>query len=212
VIDYQKTNLSDDYHHHQLFALSISASLHYHTPELLHMAPKKFILGDYRDILLSYEREYRAAKPAMRGEVLEKIIEEITTDGLHKFKGPAKELKDVSMELHQWVQIASPIWIQKIQIWYGNNRNVIPEEPPVGQVGIAWNYRLVVQQLFKEEINKKMAESGLKSSDNQWLQRFQQAVTEVIDSMGGEATVKETYGETAKEWNKAGVPEDLRRK
>lgn len=57
-----------------------------------------------------------------------------------------------------------------------------------------------------------MEESGLKASDKGWLQKFQWAVNEVIDSLGGEEVVVEKYGEIAKAWNEAEPPEELKRK
>lgn len=108
--------------------------------------------------------------------------------------------------------MASQIWVQKICNWYGNHKHVTAEEPPIAQVGTVWHYRRVIQHLFKEEIAEKMKKSGLKSSDKGWIKKFQQAVTEVIDSKGGEAVVKKTYGKVAQQWNKSGLPEDLRRK
>lgn len=107
---------------------------------------------------------------------------------------------------------SSSILIQKIHNWYGNNRNIPPEEPPIAQVGSVWTYRRVVAHLFKEDIAKLMKESGLQSTDKGWIKRFQQAVNEVIKENGGEKIVKDVYGKVAKQWNDAGVPEDLMRK
>ena len=80
------------------------------------------------------------------------------------------------------------------------------------QVGTSWNYRLVVQHIHKEEIAKKMKETGLKASDKGWIQKFQQMVSEVIQEIGGEEAARDRYGGMAKEWNEKGAPEELRRK
>lgn len=79
-------------------------------------------------------------------------------------------------------------------------------------VGTVWNYRLVIQHLFRDEITKKMEKTGLKSSDKSWIQRFQWAVNEVIKSEGGEDAVLKKYGEMAKSWNEAQAAEELKRK
>ena len=87
------------------------------------------------------------------------------------------------------------------------------EAPPITKVGTAWNVRLVVQQKHKEEIARKMEETGLKSTDkDSWLQKYQQAVSKVILSIGGEDTATELYGAVADAWNKLGPPEDVKRK
>lgn len=80
------------------------------------------------------------------------------------------------------------------------------------QVGPAWNYRLVVQHLHKDRIAEKMDDTGLKSSDKAWIQGFQLAVNEVVQEIGGEEKAKELYAETAKLWNEAGLPEEVKRK
>lgn len=80
------------------------------------------------------------------------------------------------------------------------------------QVGTAWNYRLVIQHIHKEDIAKKMKETGLNSSDKTWIQHFQLAVNEVIQEMGGEEAAKDRYVDVAQSWNETGVPEELRRK
>lgn len=108
--------------------------------------------------------------------------------------------------------MASFSWIQKIIIWYGNHKNILAEEPSLVQVGTSWNYRRVIQYEFKEAIAEKMKASGLKSSDKEWIRKFQQVVTEIINSMGGEVVAKQRYGETALKWNGEDLPEELRRK
>jgi len=70
----------------------------------------------------------------------------------------------------------------------------------------------VIQHLFKDDIALKMEKSGLKASDKGWLQGYQWAVNEVIESLGGEQVASEKYGELAKSWNGAHLPEELRRK
>ena len=85
-------------------------------------------------------------------------------------------------------------------------------QPTLVPVGTLWHYRLVIQHLFKDDIAKKMEKTGLKASDKGWLQQFQWAVNEVIESVGGEEAASEKYGEIAKSWNEADAPEDLKRK
>jgi hypothetical protein len=80
------------------------------------------------------------------------------------------------------------------------------------QVGTAWNYRLVIQHIHKEDIAKKMKDTGLNSFDKTWIQHYQLAVNEVIQELGGEEAAKDRYAEVAKSWNETGVPEELRRK
>lgn len=70
----------------------------------------------------------------------------------------------------------------------------------------------MVQHTFKEEIAEKMEATGLTSSDKGWIQKFQLAVSEVIQSIGGEEAAKEQYGPLAKAWNEQDLPEDMRRK
>ena len=57
-----------------------------------------------------------------------------------------------------------------------------------------------------------MEETGLKSTDKGWIQKFQWAVNGVVESLGGEDTVQEKYGEMAETWNKAEPPEELKRR
>jgi len=70
----------------------------------------------------------------------------------------------------------------------------------------------VIQHLFRDDIALKMEKSGLKASDKSWLQGFQWTVNEVIESLGGEQVASERYGELAKAWNDADLPEELRRR
>ena len=57
-----------------------------------------------------------------------------------------------------------------------------------------------------------MEKSGLKASDKGWLQGFQWAANEVIESLGGEQVASEKYGELAKAWNDTDLPDELRRR
>lgn len=66
--------------------------------------------------------------------------------------------------------------------------------------------------MFKDEIAEHMKKTGLKSSDNAWLQKYQWAVNKVIESEGGEDAIMEKYGEMAKAWNEAKPPEELKRR
>jgi hypothetical protein len=70
----------------------------------------------------------------------------------------------------------------------------------------------VVQHIHKERIAEKMEETGLKSRDKTWIQKYQQATSEVIQEIGGEEKAKGLYAETAQLWNETGVPEELKRK
>lgn len=57
-----------------------------------------------------------------------------------------------------------------------------------------------------------MEATGLTSSDKAWIQKFQLAVSEVIQSIGGEEAAKKQYGPLAQTWNEQGLPEDVKRK
>ena len=57
-----------------------------------------------------------------------------------------------------------------------------------------------------------MDESGLKSTDQGWIQKFQWAVNKVIASIGGEAVAQEKYGQLAQAWNETEPPEEVKRK
>ena len=69
----------------------------------------------------------------------------------------------------------------------------------------------MVQYEFRDQIAKEMEETGLKSNDKGWIQKFQQVVTELITTMGGAKKVKDEYGEVAKKWNMVGLPEETKR-
>ena len=71
---------------------------------------------------------------------------------------------------------------------------------------------MVVQHLFKEDIANRMEKTGLTPKDPGWIKQFQLAVNEVIESLGGDDQVSEKFGEKAKEWNKAQLPEEIKRK
>ena len=175
------------------------------------MASKSFSLSNYKDILEEYREEYRETKGAKHEEVVAKILEKITNDKRYKFKQPEKDLRMVSWESYQWVLVALLTWIQTIKNWYNNHRlQSEVEEAPLVQVG-SWNYRRIIQKEYKETITEKMDTTGLTSSDKGWIKKYQQMVTEVIESLGGEEVVKEKYADMVKEWNEAGLPEDLRR-
>jgi hypothetical protein len=143
--------------------------------------------------------------------VVAKILKEITNDKRYKFKEPEKDLRMVSWESYQWVLVASPTWIQTIKNWYNNHRlQSEVEEAPLVQVG-SWNYRRIIQKEYKKTITEKMDATGLTSSDKGWIKKYQQMVTEVIESLGGEEVVKEKYADMVKDWNEGNLPEDLRR-
>lgn len=57
-----------------------------------------------------------------------------------------------------------------------------------------------------------MGNTGLKSNEKEWIKRYQLAVNEIIQSLGGEDAVQEKYGEVADAWNEAEPPEELKRK
>jgi hypothetical protein len=175
------------------------------------MSSKPFSISNYRDILYLHEEEYRASKGTKHQAVLQKIMDQITSDEGYKFKGTEKELQEVRLESHQWVLLASPIWLQKIKNWYNNHKSAQAEEPAIVLSG-SWNYRRVVQHEYKEEIAKKMEATGLRSTDPGWIKKYQEAVTQIIDSLGGEDVVKEHYKDVARSWNGASLPEELRRK
>ena len=56
------------------------------------MSPKKFSLASYEDVLPPFEKDYCSAEDEKCEEVIEKIIEQIASYELHKFKGPLSEL------------------------------------------------------------------------------------------------------------------------
>ena len=57
---------------------------------------------------------------------------------------------------------------------------------------------------WKNQASSLMTRAGLK--------KFQQTVSEVILSIGGEDTAKELYGPVAKAWNETEPPEDVKRR
>lgn len=65
------------------------------------MPPKAFSLGDYKAILISNEKEYHSSKGNKRQQVLEEVIEAITSDQKYKFKGTMEELQQVSQGIYQ---------------------------------------------------------------------------------------------------------------
>lgn len=70
----------------------------------------------------------------------------------------------------------------------------------------------MIQHVYRDEIAEQMEKTGLKSSDKAWIQKFQWAVNQVIESIGGDGVAQEKYGEMAKTWNEAEPPEELKRK
>lgn len=57
-----------------------------------------------------------------------------------------------------------------------------------------------------------MKKSGLTPKDPGWIKKFQMVVNEVIESLGGDQKVSEKFGEMARTWNKAELPEEIKRK
>lgn len=57
-----------------------------------------------------------------------------------------------------------------------------------------------------------MAATGLTPNDPKWLSEYHKAVTEVINSLGGEEKAQEEYGEMAKSWNEQEPPDELKQK
>ena len=57
-----------------------------------------------------------------------------------------------------------------------------------------------------------MKKTGLTPKDPGWIKHFQMAVNDVIESLGGDEKVSEKFGETAKAWNQAKLPEEIKRK
>jgi hypothetical protein len=70
----------------------------------------------------------------------------------------------------------------------------------------------VVQHLYKEDISKQMAKTGLVPKDPEWIKQFQLAVNTVIKTLGGDDKAAELYANTAKEWNEVEPPEEIKRK
>jgi hypothetical protein len=103
--------------------------------------------------------------------------------------------------------------IQKIKNWFGNHKSVpLEDESTLVRVWTLWNYGLVVQNVHKEDINKILSQSSLSSQDAGWLQTYQLAVNEVIQSLGGEKAVVEEYGPMAKLWNNTAPPDHVERR
>ena len=175
---------------------------------------QSILLANYHSILVAYEKEYRQSKGDECQKVIKDIIEGIASEGKGKFKeGDAKGLDLVSQLIHQCCPQISPTWTQKIKNWYNNHKNVpLRDESTLVPVGIVWNYRLVIQQLFKDDITMHMDKTGLKSTDKGWLKKFQWAVNKVIESLGGEDEVQVEYGEIAKDWNASSPPDEVKRK
>ena len=103
--------------------------------------------------------------------------------------------------------------VQKITNWYTNHKTVpVGEGSTLISVGTHWNYRLVIQHLYKEDISARASKSGLIPRDPGWIKQYQLSVNEVIEKLGGEDQMAEKYGEVAKTWNVAALPEELKRK
>ena len=171
-------------------------------------------LADHIKILVSYEKEYHQSKGDGRQKIINAIIEDIASQGKGKSKqSDTKGLELVSQLFHQCYLQISPTWTQKIKNWYGNHKNVpLKDESTLVPVGTIWNYRLVIQHLFKDDISKHMEKTGLKSTDGSWLKKFHWAVNRVIESLGEEDSVMEKYGEIAKAWNEAASPDEIKRR
>jgi len=60
------------------------------------MSSKQFSLGDYKDILLAHEGDYRRSKPSDRQDIVDEIVDEITAEGGGKFEGSFKGIEQVS--------------------------------------------------------------------------------------------------------------------
>lgn len=179
------------------------------------MPPNKPIgLSDYKNVLVAYEREYRESW----GHECKEIVQDIMKEMVAQSKGTLD--KDLMKELDQvsWVvQTCSPeillTWAQKIHTWYNNHKSVpLKDESTLVRVGTVWNYRLVVQHLYKDQIANHMAKTNLTPKDPGWIKNFQLSVNAVIKSLGGDDKVAEKYGETAKSWNEVELPDELKRK
>ena len=98
---------------------------------------------------------------------------------------------------------------QKITTWYYNHKNAPLEDgSTLVPVGVVWNTRRVVQYVFRETINEKMQDTGLKHTDRDWLQKYQWAINKVISTLDD---VKK-YADMAKLWNETEPPVELQRK
>ena len=179
------------------------------------MAPTDSIeLSDYKRILVAHEPDYRSCEGTDRQEVVESIMKEIVADsGGTLSEDIMKGLYKVSQLTQTCNPGISSTWTQKIKTWYNNHKSVpLDDEPTLVKVGTIWNYRLVVQYLFKKEIGEHMEKSGLVSKDSGWLQKFQQSTNEVIESLGGTTKVSAKYTPTAKAWNEVGPEEEMKQK
>ena len=171
-------------------------------------------LDDYTAILLSHEVDYRSTRGVARQKILQEIMQEMValSEGSLNEDG-MKGLYKVSQPIQTSDSEISPIWTQRIPVWYGNHKTVqLEDEFTLVRVGTLWNYRLVIQHLFKDTIATQMEEHHLTPSDPNWLQQYQWTVNSVIKSLGsGDETIQK-YTVVAKSWNEAGLPDELRRK
>ena len=174
------------------------------------------VLSNYRAILATHEQEYRDSHGADCQGVVQAIIKEITAASKGSLDGPTlKGLDTVSLLI--WLTFnpeLSLTWNQRINNWYGNNKSVPTkdDEPTLVPVGTHWNYRLVIQHLYREEIANRMKDTGFTPKDPGWVGAFQLCVSALITSLGGDETVAEKYGEMAKVWNEAELPQEVQQK
>lgn len=176
------------------------------------MAPAETVdLSGYKTILANNSDSFWKSKGDKRQAVLKAIIGQMEAEAEGDLM--KKGLEKVGQLIQTLGPEISPIWAQKISTWYYNHKDVpLGDEPTLVPVGTVWNHRLVIQQLFKNELSKKMEGCNLAPTDPARLQQYQWKTNEVIAELGDAAEVKEKYQEIAKSWNEAGLPEELQRK
>jgi len=175
---------------------------------------KPIVLGDHKALLETHEQDYYGSRRDDRSVIVDSIIKELVTQTKVRLDKDAKSgLVQVSQLIYVEPSEISSTWTQKIQTWYGNRKNVpLRDESTLVPVGTVWNYRLVVQHVFKDTIAEKMKNTGLTHTDKGWIREYQMAVNSVIQSLGGEEKVVSEYGEMAKSWNEVEPPEELKRR
>ena len=174
------------------------------------------VLAHYRHILAAHEQEYRDSNGADCQAVVQIIVDEIIEESNGSLDAPTiKGLNKVSL-LIQLIYNPEVLltWNQRVNNWYGNHKTVPTEEDESALVliGTHWNHRLVVQQLFRDDIASRMKNTSLTPKHPGWIKAFQLCVTEVIASLGGDEVVAEKYGEMAKAWNEVEPPQEVQKK
>ena len=77
---------------------------------------KGIVISKHKDILLAHETDYRSSKGDERQKIVEKIIEDIASQGKGKLSKPEaiKILTPVSQFSHQWNPGSYPLGLRKL--------------------------------------------------------------------------------------------------